>query len=138
MNRTITSLALAAVLSAGILASAGAMAQTSDPNIPGHPRVNEVDQRIDNQQQRIDNGVKDGQITPAQQTRDENHLNKVSNEMSADQAKNGGHITKAEQNKMNNQLNKNSKRIHHQRTKPTATPASAPAAAPAPAATPAQ
>jgi hypothetical protein len=135
MSKFVTSLAFAALLASGTLASAGVMAQTADPTVPGHPRVNEVDQRIENQQQRIDNGVKDGQINAKQEMRDENKLNKVSNELSTDEAKNGGHITKAEQTKMNKQLNHNSRRIHRQRTKGAGT---TPASAPAPAAMPAQ
>jgi hypothetical protein len=124
MKKFLAATALIALLTSG--AAGVAHAQTSDTTIPGHPRVNEVDQRLENQQNRIDNGVKDGQINAKQEMRDEKTDAKVSQELSADQAKNGGHITKAEQRKMNKQLNGNSKRIHRQRTKGvTTTPAAA-------------
>lgn len=105
------------------LTSGAAMAQTAapvDPTIPGHPRVNEIDQRLENQQQRIDSGVASGKINAKQEARDQATDAKVSQELTADQAKNNGHITKAEQKKMNKQLNKNSKRIHRQKAKPAA------------------
>lgn len=122
MKKLITSVALAAlVLSAAPIAQAQGVAD------PGHPRVNEVDQRLQNQQQRIDNGVSDGQLSATQATRDEARDAKVSQELSKDEAKHNGHITKAEQNKMNRQLNRNSRKIHRQR-----------ATAPVPAATPMQ
>ena len=92
-----------------------AHAQIVDTTVPGHPRVSEVDQRLQNQQNRINNGVKDGQLNAHQAVRDEKADARVSQELSRDQAKNGGHITKAEQNRMNKQLNKDNSRIHRQR-----------------------
>jgi hypothetical protein len=115
MNKIITSLAFAALLGAGTLASVGAMAQNMDPPVPGHSRVSEIGQRLQNQQNRIDNNVKKGKINAKQEERDEKNDAKVSNELSADEAKNGGHITAAEQAKMNTQLNNNSVRIYNQR-----------------------
>ncbi len=129
MNK-LTKLTYALVLSI-CLAAAPAMAQTTsaDPTIPGHPRVNEVDQRLQNQQNRVDTGVANGQIGAKAEAHDDARDTKVSQELSADQAKNGGHITKAEQSKMNRQLNHNSAKIHKQRTKATTT--TAPATTPA-------
>ncbi len=129
MKKLIATTAFAALLIAA--APAAVMAQTTDTTVPNHPRVNEVDQRLQNQQNRIDAGVANGQINANQAARDQKTDAKVSQELSADEAKNGGHITKAEQTHMNNQLNKDSTRIRHQRTKagtPAATPAVAPAA----------
>ena len=127
----LASLTLAATLMSGM-----AMAQTAATD-PGHPRVNEVDQRLNNQQQRIDNGVAAGQINAKQEAHDQAVDSKVSQQMSVDEAKNGGHITKAEQKKMNKELNHDSNRIHKQRTKATTTTGTAttpvPAVTPAPA-----
>lgn len=112
---------LASLALALILTSGAAMAQTStmppatDPTVPGHPRVNEIDQRLENQQKRIDNGVKDGQLSAKQVAHDEAVDSKVAGQLSTDEAKHNGHITKAEQARMNKELNHNSKRIHHQR-----------------------
>ena len=111
MKKLLASVAMIALLTSGV----AAMAQDAAPVDPGHPRVNEVDQRLNDQQNRVDNGVKDGQIGAKQEMRDDKTDARVSQEMSKDEAKNGGHITKAEQRKMNRQLNKNSGRIHRQR-----------------------
>jgi hypothetical protein len=77
--------------------------------------VNEVDQRLDNQEQRIDKGVANGTITSTQATKDLNRDQAVSQKLSADQAKNGGHITKAEQRRLNKKLNKDSTAIAKQK-----------------------
>jgi predicted carbohydrate-binding protein with CBM5 and CBM33 domain len=114
MKKSLTALTFAAVLTAGI--SGAAMAQTTDdPNVPGHPRINEIDQRLENQQDRIDAGVKDGQINAKQEARDDAIDSKVSQQLSADEAKNGGHITKAEDVQLNKELNLDSKDIYDQR-----------------------
>lgn len=97
-------------------ASAGAMAQTSSPeNIPGHPRVSEVNQRLENQQDRTQAGVADGQLNAKQVTRDEKQDANIAARESRDEAAHGGHLTKQEQKNLNKSLNKDSKRIHKQR-----------------------
>jgi hypothetical protein len=112
MKRLFAATALIALLASGT----GAYAQTTDAVDPGHPRVNEVDQRLQNQQNRTDSGVQSGQIGAKQEMHDDKADAHVSNELSRDEAKDGGHVTKAQQAKMNRQLNRNSKRIHRQRT----------------------
>jgi len=109
-QQSIATLALAAVLVSGM--SVAALAQTNDPNVPGHPRVNEVDQRLENQQTRIDNGVNNGKLNAKQEENLQAKDAKVSQELSADQAKHNGHVTKAEQRHMNKQLNKDSTKIY--------------------------
>ena len=94
-----------------ILGSTMAVAQT----VPDHPRVNEVNQRLENQQQRIDNGLKNGTMTGKQAARDEQHDANIARRESVDEAKNGGHLTKGEQARLNKSLNKNSKRIYNQK-----------------------
>jgi hypothetical protein len=97
---------------ATLIGSASAFAQSADP---GHPRVNEVQQRIDNQQSRVDQGISDGQINAKQAAHDDAKLAREQNSLNKDEAKNGGHITKAEQNNLNKRLNKGSKQIYKQR-----------------------
>jgi hypothetical protein len=102
---------------AAALASGAAMAQAApQANDPGHPRVNEVNQRLDNQQTRIQKGVADGQINAKQGVRDEKQDANIAQRESADQAKNGGHLTKQEQRNLNKSENHDSRRIHKQRT----------------------
>ena len=107
---------LMGVLVSAVFASGAAMAQaTTDTTVPGHPRVNEVNQRLDNQQNRIQNGVKDGQINAKQEARDEKHDSNIAQRESADEAKHNGHLTKQEQRNLNKSENKNSRHIRRQR-----------------------
>ena len=112
MNLKTTALKL--TLSAALLSGA-TLAYADTAPVPGHPRVNEVNQRIDNQQKRIDKGVANGTITPQQQARDEKRLANVSQRASADEAKNGGHLTQGEQTRLNHSLNKNSRHVKAQK-----------------------
>jgi len=123
MKITLTSKMLLASVFLSLASVSGvAMAQTSTQTTdPGHPRVNEIDNRLQDQQNRVNAGEAAGKITPTQAARDDARDEKVSNELSADQAKNNGHITKAEQRKMNRQLNRNSKKIHKQKKSATPT-----------------
>jgi hypothetical protein len=82
---------------------------------PGHPRVNEVQQRIDNQQGRVDRGISDGQINGRQASHDDAKLAREQKSLNRDEAKDGGHITKANQRNLNKRLNKGSRRIYRQR-----------------------
>jgi hypothetical protein len=107
------------VLAAGALFVGAAAAQTANssgagPGVvdPGHPRVNEVNGREENQQQRIANGVKNGSLTPGETANLERRENHIQNEEKRDMAKNNGHLTKAEQNKINRQQNHVSKSIY--------------------------
>jgi hypothetical protein len=118
MNNTFTkSLLVLAV--GGLMIAGSASAQTSTttsgagPGVvdPGHPRVNEVNQREENQQQRIGNGVKNGTLTPQQTSNLEKREANVQNREQKDMAKNNGHLTKAEQNGINRQQNRISKSI---------------------------
>jgi len=113
-KQIILSLATSMLIAGSALAS-NAFAQTTDTTVPGHPRVNEVDQRLENQQQRIDNGVASGKLTATQATNDEKRDANVAQKLSADEAKNGGHITKKEQANLNKKLDKNSKKIKKQK-----------------------
>ncbi len=82
---------------------------------PGHPRINEVQGRIDNQERRIDQGVNQGQLSPGQAARDTRRDARVERQLKRDEAKHDGHITKAEQARLNRELNRNSRAIHRQR-----------------------
>ncbi|MGA9978438.1 MAG: hypothetical protein WBQ08_07380 [Candidatus Sulfotelmatobacter sp.] len=110
------------VLAAGGLMLVGAAsAQTQDSNTagagagvvdPNHPRVNEVNGREQNQQDRIANGEKNGTLTPGQAAHLENREARTENQQRADMAAHNGHLTKAEQNKLNREQNKTSRQIY--------------------------
>ncbi|MDR3419233.1 MAG: hypothetical protein P4L83_23900 [Nevskia sp.] len=114
---SVSRVTMLAVVLSGLMVSEVALAQAAPavPPVPDHPRVNEVNQRLDNQQQRIQNGVADGQLNAKQAARDEKRDANIAQRESADEAKNGGHLTKREQRNLNKSLNKNSRKIHKQR-----------------------
>lgn len=118
MNNTITKSLL--ILAAGGLMFVGsASAQTNNTSgagpgqvDPGHPRVNQVNQRETNQQNRIANGVKNGQLTPGQTARLERGEQRLQNNEKRDMAKDNGHLTKKDQRQLNREANHMSKRIY--------------------------
>ena len=109
---SLTSLALTVLIGSGGTAIAQ---NTSGVPDPGHPRINEVQQRIDNQQSRVDKGISDGQINAKQAAHDDAKIGREQKSLNQDEVKNGGHITKGEQKNLNKRLNKGSKQIYRQR-----------------------
>lgn len=103
----------------GLMLAGSASAQTSTttsgagPGVvdPGHPRVNQVNRREENQQQRIGNGIKSGKLNAQQASNLEKREANVQNREKKDMAKNNGHLTKAEQNGINRQQNRISRSI---------------------------
>jgi len=76
-----------------------------------HPRRAEVNARLNNQNRRINNELKNGQISQSQA----NALHKEDHQIRQEErdmaSQNGGHITKAEQGVLNQQENAVSKEI---------------------------
>jgi hypothetical protein len=79
---------------------------------PGHPRVNEVNTREQNQQDRIANGVKNGTMTPGQAAHVERQEQHIENQEKRDMAAHNGHLTKAETKQLNKEQNHTSREIH--------------------------
>ena len=109
MVRGFATLALGAIFSLGIMSSAMAA------KIAGHPRVNEVNQRLSYQQHRIAEGIAHGQINRWQAMRDERRDARVERQLGRDEAMHDGHISVVEQNRMNRELDRNSVQIYDQR-----------------------
>ena len=76
-----------------------------------HPRRTEVNNRLKNQDKRIKQERKEGEITKtqAQQLHSEDHA--IRQEERTMASTNGGHVTKAEQKSLNQQENQVSKQI---------------------------
>jgi hypothetical protein len=108
-------LAILSVIVGAAMISGQAMAQSQDTDVPGHPRINEVNNRLTNQQNRINNGLKNGTMTQGHAERDETRDANIAHRESVDEAKNGGHLTKQEQHNLNKSENHNSKDIHRQK-----------------------
>jgi hypothetical protein len=104
----------------GLMFASAAAAQTSantsgaGPGVvdPGHPRVNQVNRREQNQQNRIANGMKNGTLNSKQATNLEKRETAVQNREKKDMAAHNGHLTKAEQRGINRQQNRISKSIY--------------------------
>ncbi|HVI56032.1 MAG TPA: hypothetical protein VM621_13395 [Luteibacter sp.] len=107
-------LAATAMLVGTALAAGPTLAQDAAP-VPGHPRVNEVNQRLDNQQNRIANGEANGTMNGKQAARDEKRDANIAQRESRDEATHGGHFTKAEKHNLNRSLNKDSSHIRKQK-----------------------
>jgi len=103
------------ILSASVICVALSSAPVRAQEVPDHPRVNEVNQRLDNQQGRIDQGLKNGTMTGKQAAHDEQHDANIAKRESVDEAKHNGHLTKGEQNRLNHSENKNSRSIYRQK-----------------------
>ena len=119
INKITKSLLVLAV--GGLISVGAAAAQTQDSNTsgagpgvvdPNHPRVNEVNAREQNQQDRIANGEKNGTMTPGQAAHVENQEQHIENQEKADMAAHNGHLTKREQRQLNKEQNKTSREIH--------------------------
>src|SRR5271156_1436888 len=119
INKITKSLLVLAV--GGLMLVGAASAQTQDSNTsgagagvvdPNHPRVNEVNAREQNQQDRIANGEKNGTMTPGQAAHVENQEQHIENQEKADMAAHNGHLTKREQRQLNKEQNKTSKEIY--------------------------
>jgi len=72
----------------------------------------EVDNRESNQQARIAQGVKSGQLTPGETARLENREAGIHQEIKQERAANGGKLTPAERAQVNRQQNRVSNQIY--------------------------
>lgn len=118
-NKIKQSLLVLAVGGLMVAGSAAAQAQNSNTSgagagkvDPGHPRVNQVNQREQNQQNRIANGVKNDKLTPGQTARLEKGQQRLQNNEKKDMAKDNGHLTKQNQRQLNREANRQSARIY--------------------------
>jgi hypothetical protein len=102
------------VVAVGAFLSAGAAVAQAGPgqDDPGHPRVNEVNTREQNQQDRIANGVKNGTMTPGQAAHVEHQEQHIENQEKRDMAAHNGHLTKAETRQLNKEQNHTSREIY--------------------------
>jgi len=95
MKRMILAAAAASIL------AASAIAQTS-----------EVGKRGENQQDRIAQGVKSGQLTAAETSNLEKKESAINQEVKTDRTLNGGTLTAGEKKQVNQQQNKVSRKIY--------------------------
>lgn len=117
MKRTLTH-SLLILATSTLLLAGGAVAQTTTSGAgpgqtdPNHPRVNQVNQREENQQDRVANGIQSGQLTPGETKNLENGEQRLVNNEKKDMAADNGHLTKQDQTQLNNEANRMSNRIY--------------------------
>jgi len=80
-----------------------------------HPRRNQVNERVDNQRARINEGVKSGEINKGQAKQLRANDRAIKAQEHAEVKANGGHLTKAEQRQLNREENANSKLIRDEK-----------------------
>src|SRR5271166_2148158 len=82
----------------------------------------EVGQRQENQQDRIAQGVKSGQLTAGETAKLENNQRAINQQVKADRSANGGKLTSGEKAQVNKEQNQQSKNIynkkHNNKTQP--------------------
>jgi Spy/CpxP family protein refolding chaperone len=115
MGGFLMSLSLKRLLTlAAALATLAAVAGTASADTTwqkNHPRREQVNHRLNNQDKRIHNDVKNGTLTKAQAASLHKEDHQVRQEERDMASQNGGHITKPEQNVLNQQENGISKQI---------------------------
>jgi len=112
MFKSIRSILTVAVVTVSLGALAGvAMADTDTKWQKNHPRREQVNERLANQNKRIHQEVKEGDMTKAKAARLHRADRTIRKEERAMARTNHGHITKAEQKALNQQENQVSKQI---------------------------
>jgi CRISPR/Cas system-associated endoribonuclease Cas2 len=102
------------VILALALAGTALLAQET-PWQKDHPRRAEVNKRLQNQDKRIDNGVKNGTLTQGQARKLHKEDRQIRKEEKMMASQDGGHITKQEQKTLNQQENKTSRQIKREK-----------------------
>jgi hypothetical protein len=80
-----------------------------------HYGNNEVGQRRQNQQDRIAQGIKSGQLTAGETAKLENQQHGINQQVHADRAANGGKLTQGEKNQINHEQNAASRNIYNKK-----------------------
>ena len=104
---------LVVAISTAVLFSAAAMPAVSAPTQwqKDHPRRTQVNSRLANQNKRINQEVKSGQISKAQAAKLHKEDRQIRKEERSMASQNGGHITRQEQRTLNQQENAVSRQI---------------------------
>jgi hypothetical protein len=95
-----------------LLVAIGSAARADESNFDKtHPRRAEVNQRLENQNARIHQEVKEGEMSKAKAAQLHKEDRQIRQEERAMASQNGGHITKQEQRTLNQQENAVSRQI---------------------------
>jgi hypothetical protein len=103
--------AYAAALAAAFVTTMATSAMAEGRWARNHPRRDQVNDRLENQNRRIDKELKEGEITKGQANYLHHEDRQIRQEERDMASQDGGHITKSEQKVLNQQENKVSKQI---------------------------
>lgn len=117
MIKQVRTLILVAAAAGLLSLSAVAQSSAADGVDPGHPRVNEVNRREQDQQNRIANGVRNGTMSAGQAAHVERQEQHIQNQKKADMAAHNGHLTKSETRQLNREQNRTSREIYRDKHK---------------------
>jgi hypothetical protein len=100
-------------------ATTGAPTQNAGPGSQeaGHNWENHVNDREQNQQNRIANGVQNGKLSAGQASHLENRENQIQEREAKDESEHGGHLTQQEKQHFQRAQNKVSKQINKDKSK---------------------
>jgi hypothetical protein len=111
MSSATTRKALVLSVSALLVGLAGTARADETKWDKDHPRREEVNKRLENQNARIHNEVKEGEMSKAKAAKLHKEDHQIRQEERAMASQNGGHITKQEQKTLNQQENAVSRKI---------------------------
>lgn len=111
MKKLLLVTALFSVFAASSFAQAPAGETKDNQFQKTHPRREQVNERLANQNKRIKNEVKEGDMSKAKAAKLHKEDRQIRQEERDMAAQNGGHITKLEQKTLNQQENKVSRQI---------------------------
>ena len=111
MSSATTRKALVLSVTALLVGLAGAARADGTKWDKDHPRREEVNKRLENQNARIHKEVKEGEVSKAKAAKLHKEDRQIRQEERAMASQNGGHITKQEQKTLNQQENAVSRKI---------------------------
>jgi hypothetical protein len=97
------------IMSGALLIGSASMSFADDT------KEGKIQERKENQQKRIAQGVTSGQLTPHESARIQNNESKINKEVRQDRKANGGNLTNKEKAQVNRQQNRVSKEIYNQK-----------------------
>ena len=113
--KKLLALTFSALLFAGFTATSHAQVAPNGAVDPGHPRVNEVDSRARNQDARIANGQRSGELTNRETRNLDRRENSIQRDKPRDMRADGGHLTKHDQRQLNRRQNRVSRSIYRKK-----------------------
>jgi hypothetical protein len=105
--KKLTLLTAAALVVSALGLAVPVLAKDADPAKLGQPRVDQMERRLESQEQRIEQGVEDGTTTPQDAAKETKKLENVENQLETAKKKQIENTTKAQEHQMNKAVQQN-------------------------------